>query len=87
MSSGVSLPSGPAWAWSSLWPVASTAPPSWPLTWPVWAQMTPSQGRRKAATAVKLVWVPPMRNWTSAPGQRHRSLMSWAAWAQYWSAP
>ena len=52
---GVSLPSCPPGTVMSLCPVASTAPASWPLMWPVSVQMTPSQGRRKAQRAMKLV--------------------------------
>ena len=45
-----------------MWPVASMAPVSWTLIWPVWAAMTPWKGRKAAAMTVWLVWVPPTRN-------------------------
>lgn len=38
---GVTLPSGEV-STQTLWPVASMAPVSWQLTWPVWAAITAS---------------------------------------------
>ncbi len=56
-----------------LWPVASMAPVSWTQMWPLSAETTASYGRRKAAIAVALVCVPPMRKWTSASGRQAAS--------------
>ena len=45
----------------TLWPVASIAPVSCTSTWPVFAEIAASCGRRKAEIAVRLVWVPPVK--------------------------
>ena len=53
---------------STLWPPNLMAPASWVLMWPVSAATTPCQGRSSASITVALVWVPPTRKNTSAPG-------------------
>lgn len=85
-SRAVSFPSALGTA-RTLWPVASMAPVSWTLMWPLAAAMTPWWGRRAAAITVVLVWVPPTRKWTSRASFSHRARILALAWAQYASSP
>ena len=66
--------------------MASMAPVSWTLMWPLAAAMTPWWGRRAAAITVVLVWVPPTRKWTSKASFSHRARILARAWAQYASS-
>ena len=86
MAAGVSLPSVPGMA-ITLWPVASMAPVSCTLIWPVSAATMASHGRRNAAAASWFVCVPPTRKCTSASGQAKRARMASAARRQSSSSP
>ena len=68
-----------------LWPVASMAPVSWTQMWALVAAITASYGRRKAAMAVALVWVPPTRMWTAASGRPMAARINAWAWAEWGS--
>ena len=85
-SRAVSFPSALGTA-RTLWPVASMAPVSWTLMWPLAAATTPWWGRRAASITVALVWVPPTRKWTARLGLPHRSRILSRAWAQWMSSP